>query len=186
MIDYIALAGLGLGLVAVLLTTRGWVRVGLSMSAIGLAGQVVTRMAGGSGAAVCVFLGITLAGFLLVLRGGVDARACRDRRPNAARPARGRAAAAFDAVETDKRARDWDLPDLTLMMLTTGCRVGECLAIGWTEVDIDGATADVCGRLMRCKGVGLLRLPSTKSGEKGERLIPLRDGRSTCFGVAGR
>lgn len=79
----------------------------------------------------------------------------------------------LDAVEMDKRARDWDLPDLTVMMLATGCRIGECLAIGWTEVDLDAATVDICWRLMRRKGVGLLRVPSTKSGERGERLIPL-------------
>ena len=79
----------------------------------------------------------------------------------------------LDALEADKRARDWDLPDLTRMMLATGCRIGECLAIGWTEVDLDGATVDVCWHLVRRTGVGLLRLPTTKSGEKGERLIPL-------------
>jgi integrase len=55
----------------------------------------------------------------------------------------------------------------------TGCRIGECLALGWTEVDLDAGTVDVAWRLVRQTGVGLLRLPSTKSGEKGERLIPL-------------
>ena len=59
------------------------------------------------------------------------------------------------------------------MMLATGCRIGECLAIGWTEIDLDQATVDVCWRLVRQTGVGLLRLPSTKSGKSGERLIPL-------------
>lgn len=67
----------------------------------------------------------------------------------------------------------WDLPDLTVMMLATGCRVGGCLAIGWDEVDLDQAAVDVRWRLIRRTGVGLLRLSSTKSGEKGERLIPL-------------
>ena len=73
----------------------------------------------------------------------------------------------------EREATDWDLPDLTLMMLATGCRIGECLAIGWSEVDLDGAAVDVRWRLVRRTGVGLLRLPSTKSGRKGERLIPL-------------
>jgi integrase len=59
------------------------------------------------------------------------------------------------------------------MMLATGCRVGECLAIGWSEVDLDAATVDVRWRLVRRTGVGLLRLPSTKTGRRGERLIPL-------------
>ena len=58
-------------------------------------------------------------------------------------------------------------------MLATGCRIGECLAIGWSEVDLEAATVDICWRLMRRTSVGLLRLPSTKSGRTGERLIPL-------------
>lgn len=79
----------------------------------------------------------------------------------------------LDAVEDSEKARTWDLPDLTRMMLATGCRIGECLAIGWAQVDLDDATVDVCWRLVRRTGIGLLRLPSTKSGEDGERLIPL-------------
>lgn len=79
----------------------------------------------------------------------------------------------FDAVEASEKAVNWDLPDLTLMMLATGCRVGECLAIGWSEVDLDVATVDVRWRLVRRTGVGLLRLSSTKTGRRGERLIPL-------------
>jgi integrase len=77
------------------------------------------------------------------------------------------------AVEANKRAREWDIPDLTRMMLATGCRIGECLAIGWTEVDLDAEEVDVAWHLVRATGKGLLRLPSTKSGEKGERTVPL-------------
>lgn len=58
-------------------------------------------------------------------------------------------------------------------MLATGCRIGECLAIGWSDVDLDAAEVDVRWRLVRRTGVGLLRMPSTKSGPKGERLIPV-------------
>ncbi|MFP5069099.1 tyrosine-type recombinase/integrase [Pseudonocardia nantongensis] len=79
----------------------------------------------------------------------------------------------LDAIESSQKARDWDLPDLTRMMLATGCRIGECLAIGWSEVDLDTAVVDVRWRLIRRIGVGLLRLPSTKSGRKGERAVPL-------------
>jgi integrase len=79
----------------------------------------------------------------------------------------------LDAVAASEKARIWDLPDLSLMMLATGCRIGECLAIGWDEVDLDEASVDVCWRLVRRTGVGLLRLPSTKTGHSGERLIPL-------------
>ncbi|SFO37735.1 Site-specific recombinase XerD [Pseudonocardia ammonioxydans] len=79
----------------------------------------------------------------------------------------------LDAVGQSKKARDWDLPDLTRMMLATGVRIGEALAIGWSEIDLDEQTVDIRWRLVRRTGVGLLRLPSTKSGRKGERMVPL-------------
>ncbi|MEQ3550922.1 site-specific integrase [Pseudonocardia nematodicida] len=79
----------------------------------------------------------------------------------------------LDAVEQSQKARDWDLPDLTRMMLATGVRIGEALAIGWSEVDLDAGAVDIRWRLVRRTGVGLLRLPSTKSGRNGERLVPL-------------
>lgn len=79
----------------------------------------------------------------------------------------------LDAVEQSAKARDWDLPDLTRMMLATGVRIGEALAVGWSEVDLDEGVVDVRWRLVRRTGVGLLRLPSTKSGRKGERLVPI-------------
>ena len=77
------------------------------------------------------------------------------------------------ALESNDLARSWDLPDLTYMMLATGCRIGECLAIGWSDVDLQEMTVDVHWKLVRRTGVGLLRLPSRKSGRKGERLVPL-------------
>lgn len=79
----------------------------------------------------------------------------------------------LDAVEQSKKARDWDLPDLTRMMLATGVRIGEALAVGWSEVDLDEGVVDVRWPLVRRTGVGLLRLPSTKSSRKGERLVPV-------------
>lgn len=42
-------------------------------------------------------------------------------------------------------------------------------------MDLEAGTVDVAWRLIRRRGHGLLRLPSTKSGEKGERTIPLPD-----------
>lgn len=77
------------------------------------------------------------------------------------------------ALEASEPARRWDLPDLSLMMLATGCRIGECLAIGWDDIDLDRASVEICWRLVRQTAVGLLRLPSTKSGVSGERVVPL-------------
>ncbi len=68
----------------------------------------------------------------------------------------------LDVIDDDERARLWDIPDLTRMMLATGCRVGECIAFGWSDVDLDAATVDVRWHLVRRTGVGLLRLPSTE------------------------
>jgi len=79
----------------------------------------------------------------------------------------------LEAVDSHRRARRWDLPDLTRLMLATGCRIGEALAVGWSEVDLDAGTVDVRWHLVRRTGVGLLRLPATKTGAKGERLVPL-------------
>ncbi len=79
----------------------------------------------------------------------------------------------LDALNDDSYAQAWDLPDLTKLMLATGCRIGECLAIGWSEVDLDAGAVDIRWRLVRRVGHGLLRLPSTKSGVKGERVVPL-------------
>lgn len=79
----------------------------------------------------------------------------------------------LDALAASRKAQDWDLPDLTRMMLATGCRIGECLAIGWSDVDLEAAEVEIRWRLVRRTGVGLLRMPSTKSGRKGERLVPL-------------
>ena len=33
-------------------------------------------------------------------------------------------------VTAGEKARIWDLPSLSLMMLRIGCRIGECLASG--------------------------------------------------------
>jgi len=77
------------------------------------------------------------------------------------------------ALDGHQRARDWDLPDLTRIMLATGVRIGEALAIGWDEVDLEAATVNVVWHIVRKKGVGLQRRPSTKSGETGERMLHL-------------
>jgi len=73
----------------------------------------------------------------------------------------------------DERAQRWDLVDLTLIMLATGCRIGECLALGWSDVDLDTGQAAVEWRLIRVTGRGLQRVPSTKTGAKGERALAL-------------
>ena len=43
----------------------------------------------------------------------------------------------------DDKARERDLPDLVDMLLATGLRVGECLAVTWDAVDLSAGTVEV-------------------------------------------
>jgi integrase len=56
-------------------------------------------------------------------------------------------------------------------MLATGVRIGEALAVVWSQVDFDAGTVEITSTLVRVKGQGLLR-KSTKT-PAGERTLPL-------------
>ena len=75
-------------------------------------------------------------------------------------------------LEADERAVRRDLPDLTRWMLATGVRIGEALAVGWDEVDLDEGSVSIEWILTRVTGVGLVRVPGTK-GSTNERRLPL-------------
>lgn len=74
-------------------------------------------------------------------------------------------------LQEDEKARRRDLPDLVFFMLATGVRIGEALAVVWSEVDFDAGTVKITSTLIRVKGEGLLR-KGTKS-RAGERALPL-------------
>lgn len=74
-------------------------------------------------------------------------------------------------LEADEKASRWGLPDLSRFMLATGVRVGEALAVFWSEVDLDEGVVQVDYTVVRVKGKGLVRKP-TKT-ESGERTLPL-------------
>ena len=74
-------------------------------------------------------------------------------------------------LQADEKARRRDLPDLVFFMLATGCRIGEALAVLWSEVDLEAGTVQITSTLIRVKGEGLLR-KGTKS-RAGERTLPL-------------
>ncbi|MCS7483098.1 tyrosine-type recombinase/integrase [Umezawaea endophytica] len=74
-------------------------------------------------------------------------------------------------LESDQNAVRWDLPDLTRFMMATGVRIGEALAVFWSDVDVELGTVAVDYTVTRVNGVGLVR-KSTKS-EAGERTLPL-------------
>lgn len=80
-------------------------------------------------------------------------------------------AAWFLAVTRDPRSVSRDLPDLSAFMLATGLRIGEVVAVLWSEVDLGAATVEVTSTLIPVTGEGLIRKP-TKSAA-GQRLLPL-------------
>ena len=75
------------------------------------------------------------------------------------------------ALEADSRAVRKDLPDLTRWMLATGLRVGEALAVSWSDVDLEARTVEVDWKLIRIKGEGLRHVRRLKGGD--DRTPPL-------------
>lgn len=71
----------------------------------------------------------------------------------------------------DVKAIRRDLPDLVLFMMATGCRIGEALAVVWSQVDFEAGTVEITHTLVRIKGDGLLR--KTTKSRSGERLLQL-------------
>ncbi len=74
-------------------------------------------------------------------------------------------------LQADEKARRRDLPDLVFFMLATGVRIGEALAVVWSDIDFEAGTVRITSTLVRVKGEGLLR-KGTKS-RAGERTLPL-------------
>lgn len=68
--------------------------------------------------------------------------------------------------------RDHDLVDPITLLIATGLRRSELLALFWTDFDADAQTLTVTGKLVRVTGKGLVRVNDTKSAA-GRRTIPL-------------
>jgi integrase len=66
-------------------------------------------------------------------------------------------------LSNDDKARERDLPDLVDMLLATGLRVGEALAVTWDAVDLAAGTVEVRGTVIRVKGRGLVIKPAPKT-----------------------
>ncbi|MFC0622445.1 tyrosine-type recombinase/integrase [Kribbella deserti] len=74
-------------------------------------------------------------------------------------------------LASDERAVRADLPDLVVFMLGTGVRIGEALAVLWSQVDLEASEVEITSTIVRVKGQGLLR-KRTKSAA-GQRILPL-------------
>jgi integrase len=72
-------------------------------------------------------------------------------------------------LRADKKAGRGDLPDVVNVTLGTGARVGEVLAMRWSDIDLDQGTVPVTGTITRIKGQGLTRQDTTK-GKKVTKL----------------
>lgn len=113
---------------------------------------------------------------LATVHGAVGANAMRETTPIASQAPDVRALTVEEAralraaVRADAAAVRGDLPLLVDLLLATGCRVGEVLALRWADIDLDAGTATVSGTIVRVKGVGLERQDRTK-GKKARVLV---------------
>jgi integrase len=62
------------------------------------------------------------------------------------------------------------LGDITRLMLGTGCRIGEAMALSWDEIDLDAGTVAIRWHIVRIRGAGLHRVAGAKS-EAGDRML---------------
>ncbi len=75
-------------------------------------------------------------------------------------------------MEADEVASRHDLPDLTRIMLATGCRIGESLAIAFSDVDQGDKTIAVDHNIVRVTGQGLHRMTTKTPAGKRTLWLP--------------
>lgn len=75
-------------------------------------------------------------------------------------------------VQNSQFCQDRDLADPITLLVATGLRRSELLALQWSDVDTSAATLSVTGKLVRAKGHGLQRLAETKTAA-GLRTVAL-------------
>lgn len=78
----------------------------------------------------------------------------------------------FSRLRADQRAVDMDLVDLCRFLLATGLRLGEALAVLWTEVDLDAGSIEVTSTMIRVTGQGLIRKTTKSSAGQRRLLLP--------------
>lgn len=70
-------------------------------------------------------------------------------------------------LSESETAQASDLPDLVAMMLATGVRIGEILALTGEEISADASTVRIEWHLVTPTGQGVVRAPGRKSGSAG-------------------
>lgn len=76
------------------------------------------------------------------------------------------------ALRESQYCQSNDLVDPITLLIATGVRRSELLAVRRQDVDLKASTVAITGKVVRVKGVGLQRFDTTKS-EAGLRTIPL-------------
>ncbi|AUM17210.1 MULTISPECIES: site-specific integrase [Rhodococcus] len=117
---------------------------------------------------------------IAVIAGALSANPVRDVSPiRSTQPAKGAPALSADelrallaALGGSEYCRANDLVDPITMLIATGLRRGELLALRWQDVDETAGTVSVTGKVVRQKGVGLRRVEAAKTAA-GLRTIPL-------------
>ncbi len=75
-------------------------------------------------------------------------------------------------LRTSEKCRQRDLTDPITLLIATGLRRSELLALRWSDFDADAETISICGKVIREKAKGLIRVDETKTAA-GRRVIPL-------------
>ncbi|ODR10130.1 integrase [Mycobacterium sherrisii] len=75
-------------------------------------------------------------------------------------------------LRASKTCRQRDLTDPITLLIATGLRRSELLALRWSDFDAEAGTISVCGKVIRQKAKGLIRVDETKTAA-GRRVIPL-------------
>jgi integrase len=76
------------------------------------------------------------------------------------------------ALRASDYCRAYDLADPFTVLIATGLRRGELLALRWSDYDEPAGTLTVCGKVVRVTGKGLMRADETKTAA-GRRTIAL-------------
>ncbi|WP_225728865.1 MULTISPECIES: tyrosine-type recombinase/integrase [unclassified Nocardia] len=77
------------------------------------------------------------------------------------------------ALHEDEHAIRTGIADIVDLLLGTGCRIGETMALKWKHLDLDAAKPSVLieGTVVRLRGGGLFIQPHPKGGPNGNRRL---------------
>ncbi len=75
------------------------------------------------------------------------------------------------SLAANEHSIEADLPDLVTFMLGTGVRIGEALAVVWSQVDLEAGNVENTHTIARIPGDGLIR--KTTKSRAGERVLSL-------------